>query len=457
MGHKMPDSFEYGGLWWLPENPEKPIHGKLTYERGKRTILSLDGAFQEEEDFYEVILGDSYGKRITLINCLRTEFEEIFIEGSGKYERSEFVISIFFVGYHFAKKEDIKFTRLHVRYSELEEWLGERPFRFERRENEEGLSEHTLRFTMPKVKEINLEGFKIRIGYGVTQGGDRWRKPKFETNAGVSIEVSDEMHVDEFLSIAYHIKSFLTLGTGNEVSMLTVSGQKEETDGTVEIFYNVSERIPVEKLFPPPFFPFGYKAISERPKFYLQNWFRIAENIEPTYDLFFGTIYNPYLYPNNEFLSLAQALESYCSRTFDNNIMPNDLFEELLSQMLEIISGIPQEYRLQFEPKVKYGMNRKSLRTKLKELFEKYSDLFKLFVDDRDGFIGKVVDTRNYYTHYSPELEERAAELTEIPFLSQDLRFILFVVLLKEIGFDDKSTEQALTRYMRFRIRRAIA
>jgi len=39
----MLDSFEYGGVWWLPESPQNKIHGKLSYNPRDRTILGLDG------------------------------------------------------------------------------------------------------------------------------------------------------------------------------------------------------------------------------------------------------------------------------------------------------------------------------------------------------------------------------------------------------------------------------
>lgn len=136
--------------------------------------------------------------------------------------------------------------------------------------------------------------------------------------------------------------------------------------------------------------------------------------------------------------------------------MSDDLLEDTVSQMLQILREIPENYQQQLIPKVRYDMNRKSFRKKLKELFEEYGNLFRLFIDDKDEFIGKVVDTRNYYTHYTPELEARAVKVIDLPFLSQNLRFILIVILLKKIGFDDEFTEQALRRYMRFRIRRIV-
>ena len=458
MGVYLLDSSEYSGLWWLPENAEKKIFGRLRSD-SKGIILSLDGAFSEKPDedvFFEIILGDSYGKKITLRNCLQSNLEITHYPDSKEYLRLEFFISTFFVGRHFAKKEDIKFTRLFVRYSQLEEWLGERLYHFEEGKSEEGLTEHTLKFTMPGVKEIILEKSKISIGYGISKRLRPWGKPEFETNAWVSIEVSDEMHIGEFLSQIFHVRNFLSLATGNRISILSVTGKNKNVDEFETIQISYREEISDETLFSPPFFPFNYGSISERLQYYLQNWFNIIENLKPTYDLFFGTTYNPHLYPNHEFLSFAQAIESYHSRIFDNNIMPVDLFKEPLSQMLKMISDLPQEYQQQLIPKAKFNMNRKTLRTKLKELFEEYDGLFAPFINNEDEFVGKVVDTRNYYTHYPPELETRAAKITDLPILSQKLRFILIAILLREIGFDNRFIAQALGRYLRFRIRRII-
>lgn len=454
MGHLMLASFEYSGLWWLPENPENKIHGKLSYDLKKGTTLSLDGAFTDYPDngnFYEIILGDSYGKKITLSNCLLSNFHiSRTFKPDREYRSSEFRVSVLYVGCHFPRRESIKFSRLHVRFSQLEEWLGKRVFNYKLGKNER---QHVLEFTMPNAKEVALDKFKISINYGFSSGlgVDDWLKPKFEANVGISIEATNEMYIEEFFSAMHHIRSFLSLGTGNRISVLEIIGTRDSDHKRVQIFYR--REIPDEKLFSYPFFPFQYKSVSEHFESYLRNWFNIVENFEPTYDLFFGVLDNPHLYPNHTFLSLTQALESYLSKTLERTIMSDELFDELKLEMLKTLDALPQEYKQQLKPKVEFDMNRRSFRTKLRELFERYGSLFSLFIDDKDDFIRKVVDTRNYYTHYSPELEERAVKMEELPFLSQNLRFILIVILLKEIGFDNKLIEQTLRKYMRFRIR----
>jgi hypothetical protein len=304
---------------------------------------------------------------------------------------------------------------------------------------------------MPKAKEIVLEKFEISISYDFSEGMDL-RKPKFETNAWIFIEVSKKEHIDKLLSIAYHIRNFLSLGVGDKISILAIEGKIKNTEEykRIQISCHIDEEISEEKVFLPPFMPFQYISISKHPEFYLKNWFNIAGNFEPTYDLFFGTMYNPHLYATNEFLSLVQAIESYQSRTINNDVLPQNSFSEQLSQILNVINGLPKKYREHFQIKAKC-MNRKSLREMMKELFEKYEKFFKPFINDKTRFIRKIVDTRNYYTHYDKNSERNVVKPEYIPLISQKLQFILIIILLKEIGFEDEFVVQALQRYMRFR------
>jgi hypothetical protein len=51
-------------------------------------------------------------------------------------------------------------------------------------------------------------------------------------------------------------------------------------------------------------------------------------------------------------------------------------------------------------------------------------------------FADKVADTRNYFTHYSPELKEKAAlRGEELRDLRRKLRLILQICFLEQLGF----------------------
>ena len=445
------DSKKYGGLWWLPENPERKISGTLSYEYGKGSILSLDGVFLEdtEDEYHEIILGDDRGKLITLVSCFRTNFQIQQFEDSRQFKHSEFHVSLFCIGFHFAKRKELKFKSMTVRYSHLRKWLSGV---FNLSQWDENENEYVLKVKKPPVKEIVLDKFGLSIK-GVVSSEHGSYHDFYERYASITIDMTDEMPLDELFLIVYHLKNFLSLATGEKISILTMNGEKTclKPYERIEIFsfQTLGEKGSKDRFAWYPL-PIEYQTISERLEFYLQNWFNMIEKYEPMYELFFGTL-SERVYPVNDFLNLSQALEAYHCRKFENRIVSDDLFSKQLPQFLRIIDEFPKEHRPEFQSKVEF-MNRKSLRRRTKELFEKYGQIFKIFIEKEEDFIPKFVDTRNYYTHYDPK-KEKPAGIMEIPFLTENLRFILMVILFEEMGFEAKQIEQIIHRYCRNRIK----
>ena len=70
---------EYWGHWWLPENPDKKVIGKLTISYNNKATLELHGFLQDNlEDnlnfILSIVLGSSSdGKLITLNRCVLLE------------------------------------------------------------------------------------------------------------------------------------------------------------------------------------------------------------------------------------------------------------------------------------------------------------------------------------------------------------------------------------------------
>jgi hypothetical protein len=74
------------------------------------------------------------------------------------------------------------------------------------------------------------------------------------------------------------------------------------------------------------------------------------------------------------------------------------------------------------------------LRKRLKELLHKNNSILKDYIAHKKDFITKVVDTRNYYTHYTPELCRRAAKEKELYQITEKLKMIIEVCFLGELG-----------------------
>jgi len=452
----MQENREYVGWWWLPEDPARQVPGELSYDPSKGLFLKLNGIFEEDPNsvpsYYRIVLGKSHrGDPLTLYNCFVTR---VGVPSRG-YPISTYYIGVAFVGYHFNKPEDIRFSNLTVRFEYLEEWLGFHVFHYEH-----GLDEKlTITYKKPEPIKMEFDLFDIRINYYLEYTmGDGWREGRMSSQAYLSIDLKNDLSLDDAYYIINHLRNFITLGIGKPIGILEFEGRTRnlEEHKRIEILFQKPQYIGDQPRINPWDMVFPFNSISKNPKYFLDNWLGKVNRLEPIYDLFFATLYIPNLFPVHEFLSLAQTIEAYHSRTFSNNILPVDNFKRLREDIAGKIDKLSKEYRSHFYARLDY-MNEKTLRSRLIELLTKYDFLIKGFGYNIEGLANQVVDARNYYTHYSDALKDRAVDIKDLPILAQKLRFILLGILLNEIGFNEEQIIACVYRYKnRSEIRRVI-
>ncbi len=123
-------SFEYKGLWWLSEYPDKKVAGVVTFSQEEGISLELIGSFGvfgEEEEFdreYPIILGTSTNdKDITLYKCSmvsRKNFHKLNKTGGS----CEFLVQTAFVDIHISSTESFNFYKASTTFSHLTNWVG---------------------------------------------------------------------------------------------------------------------------------------------------------------------------------------------------------------------------------------------------------------------------------------------------------------------------------------------
>jgi predicted esterase YcpF (UPF0227 family) len=164
------------------------------------------------------------------------------------------------------------------------------------------------------------------------------------------------------------------------------------------------------------------------------------------------------MHPINEFLSLVQALESYHGRKFtDNFVMPPTDYENLLKEIKGLISSkkIDKKFKKYLSDRTDYW-NTKNLRRRLRELYSIHESIFNNFIDNKSYFISKIVDTRNYYTHYDLNLLDNIIDDKSLPMYSQKLKWMILVILLKELDFSDELVKNSFQKYQSYASIRAI-
>jgi hypothetical protein len=118
-----------------------------------------------------------------------------------------------------------------------------------------------------------------------------------------------------------------------------------------------------------------------------------------------------------------------------------------------LVNAIPDwvssdlKYRL--KEYLKYGREF-SLRKRMKDIIYIYQANIDRFIGNKNAFIEKVVDTRNYQTHHDEDLKERAAGGEELDRLTQKLKVLLEVCLLTELGFSSEEIKGLFSRNSRY-------
>ena len=187
----------------------------------------------------------------------------------------------------------------------------------------------------------------------------------------------------------------------------------------------------------------------------LQSWVNRSIAIRPVVDLYLGVLQKDG-FAELKFLMVVQALEVYHRTTTTASILGRELWKPVEEKLREVI----QQAQIGNEPEVRREQllrrlshfNDVTLSQRLKTLLDLVPDhKGEVCGGRRGGFIRKVVDARNYFTHWSTNEESTPVERgPELFHLTCRLIALLELILLREIGFLGQSS--AAAEVMRRRI-----
>jgi hypothetical protein len=135
-------------------------------------------------------------------------------------------------------------------------------------------------------------------------------------------------------------------------------------------------------------------------------------------------------------LALVQGLESYHRRTSNEKSMDDATFKKIVNNLME---HCPEEHREWLSGKLQYA-NEISLTRRIKNIIEPFKNFFGTS-RDRKNLVRKIVDTRNYLTHYDESLKSRAAVGRELWLLCLKMEAIFQLHLLHVLGFTREQIE----------------
>lgn len=445
------DKYEKRGYFWLPDHEDHRVHGTLTITDGGNIELEIVGHFEEKSELqdkeieFERIIGHiEQGGLVTLEDCFYVKKSYPF----QKITRSSLCVNSALIGVGYEKSEVIAFNSVSFTVEGINEWLGVRGLDVSHED-----SYRTVTIKYKAQEEINLElsdGFKLKIRFASPS-----RFKAFE--ATISQQAYLTLHSDkpkefsEFIDVISKLTYFLCFAIDSNVTISDVSAKSN--DLTMEISNGKKLPVPIKAYYTSlPFSKEAPKIYDHRMLFQFEKirgnaeeiinmWLEAYSRISPAIGLYFSSVAGEHKYLEYRFLALAQGLETYHRRTSsDDTLMEDGQYQSLVESILSLV---PKAHIEWLKGRLRYG-NEISLAKRIKRIIDPYESYLGSN-RERSRLIRKLVDTRNYLTHYSEELEKRAAKENALYTLCLKMEAIFQLHLLQQIGFSEAEIKTILS------------
>ena len=438
---RLNETIETHGYFWLPERPEDKVVGFLRISETGESILELFGSLQSadgEPRKLHILGAVDKGGPVTLTDCVSTSVNRTWNSRSGELTKSTLHVGLAFIGSHFGKQ--VNFTALEFSVEGLREWFywSGRPFST----TYKTLGNYSLSYERPEPIEIDIdESLRVTLSRNARHSSEL-HSVSISLEPLIFLESSEERSFEDLLQIASRLKNFLCLAVDKPITFTLIEGY---TDGQIErgpvqIYakfdpYSLEKQtVEVGNLL------FSFDAVAENIEVLLQSWLSSYEEFEPTFNLYFSVMANRYMHLEGRFLFLVHGLESLHRRSSDDTRIPKEEFDDLVAGVLK---HVPKGHRNWISGQLKYA-NELPLRRRLRDMTASYQRLYGT-KKEREAFISKVVDTRNYYTHYDMDIESQAAtDWRELARVYRNLDNLLKLHLLRLSGMGDEGIVEAV-------------
>jgi len=445
------EEYKRAGYFWLPENPNHRIPGTLKISDGGEVELEIVGLFDEsiealngKDDLSRIVGQVEKDGLVTLDNCFYRTKNIAF----GGVSRSLVHVNKVFCGVAYDKNELAKFNSVSFSIEGINEWLGITGIKVL---FEEDYKSATINYTPQQEMVYTLtNGLKLHIYFSYTLPiFQNTTEAKITQKAFLKLSSTEERELPEFIDVLHKITYLLCFATDETVTISDVSAKSEsivqkvregKTLSTpIKIYYSslpfstTIPKIEANKML------FRFSNISPNAEDIFKKWVGAYSTISPSLSLYFSAVSGSHKYLEGRFLALAQALETYHRRTSSEQLMDNIEFRNISAQLLW---DCPKQHRKWLRSRIMYG-NEINLGKRIKGIIEPFKSKIGNN-QERSKLIRDIVNTRNYFTHYSEELEKESTKGAELWTICQKMEAIFQLHLLKQLGFEKAEIEKIL-------------
>ena len=362
------------GEWFLPENEQERLSGRLIYDPEYGIRLEVHGVFGNKSypsyfREHQIINGWVEGEKyVTLLSAFLKTPNTV----------STYIVSYFFYDIKVNSFDFLQFNQINIRFSNLEEWVGISGFKMRSAEdlfNEVEHKEVKVFYKLPQPITYPIQSGKLSFSIDFTCTTPIWKIVTTEQSikqiTTFQLKSQQEINFLDLLKYADYIGNLFSFGI---YQYPVINSVEFVVDDFVVPYFAVQSFMPhsKEKLIPQQML-FTYSSIHENMPFILDKWFRLCDKLGGILNLVVEQFVETGGSHVNSFLNLAQAAESIHSKLYNHPKNNPTTFRKLIE---ELISYIPDEHKDFVRNKI--SRNDLTLADRIKELLKQCSCLCRV-------------------------------------------------------------------------------
>ena len=393
---------DFYGAFWQPDDPSNVFTGRLA-RAGKFLVLTTSPEYKRKLDLPADFILTDKRETIEVLHGFTTEGPCSFLalQSTNRGGRTDFQsdqsltfreyrVGLCVIGLLVPSPSSAFVSEAMFGYSGLHEWLPVRP--------ERSRAGGRLTFSYPEklpLLDFSDLASKTQFQLDVVPVFQHRRTGEMQSKHHSQWRVvpSSPQRIEWYLELAYRLENLFSLLMGTSIWLESVQLKHDETIGSVLSADRSKKQATDISVW--------VTCSGTQLAGAVSRWLSEPGEFASLEGLVYGTIRRSSLFVETEFLSLAQALESFHRVTTGTSM-------SFAARINELLAGISDDHR--------------------KELIG----------DDAKKFVSTLRDTRNHFTHVGGK--KKASVLTgmsELFLFSQKLHALLRLVMLVHIGLPE--------------------
>ena len=386
----MLEEFVTLGTWWLPQNPQVVVPGKLSFSPENGVTLELYGSFysspfeqigeientsfpsevspinenpnvtygvpvnfiKPEESIILGLLVDN-NEEVTLYRCIGIVAKFQFMK---QRTTLSFNIESIFRNIHFKDTQDIKFKSISVQYSNLREWIGKSGIQVFKLQDYQPLICYQRPSNIHLATIDNLD-LNITFSQEYLNPFDfyleaQYYKINIEQKTYLTLQNAYNQPLDECIELLINFRDLLSFAMTKPSSIIEIIGkidvsqtkvisqasgesaqEQELKEIKVPILFGLWNSAKTSKIeISTDKMLFLFSDVENNLGEIFEEWIKKRETYEPVFELLMTTMYTPNLYLHYKFLNIVQALEAYHTSKYEGIYQDAKVYEKGLYQ-----------------------------------------------------------------------------------------------------------------------------